>query len=71
MTNSVYPWQEPAWAQLQQLRVRMPHAILFHGAAGTGKSDFIECFAQALLCENGRADGHACGTCETCGWFSQ
>ena len=41
----------------------MPHAILFHGAAGTGKSDFIETFAQSLLCENVRPDGHACGTC--------
>jgi DNA polymerase-3 subunit delta' len=71
MTNSVYPWQQSAWAQLQQLRERMPHAILFHGAAGTGKSDFIECFAQALLCENGQSDGHACGTCASCGWFSQ
>ena len=49
----------------------MPHALLFHGEAGTGKSDFIECFAQSLLCENVRADGHACGECAACGWFSQ
>jgi DNA polymerase-3 subunit delta' len=49
----------------------MPHAILFHGAAGTGKADFIETFAQALLCENVRPDGHACGACASCGWFSQ
>ncbi|MFL6659350.1 MAG: DNA polymerase III subunit delta' [Massilia sp.] len=71
MSISVYPWQQDAWAQLQLLRARMPHAILFHGAAGTGKSDFIEAFAQALLCENGRPDGHACGTCVSCGWFVQ
>jgi DNA polymerase-3 subunit delta' len=71
MSNSIYPWHEPAWRQLQQLRERMPHAILFHGAAGTGKADFIEAFAQALLCENGRPDGHACGSCVSCGWFSQ
>jgi DNA polymerase-3 subunit delta' len=71
MSNFVYPWQQAAWLQLQQLRPRMPHALLFHGAAGTGKSDFIECFAQALLCEDGRADGHACGSCVSCGWFSQ
>lgn len=71
MSNSIYPWQESSWRQLQQLRERMPHAILFHGEAGTGKADFIECFAQALLCENGRPDGHACGTCVSCGWFSQ
>ena len=49
----------------------MPHAILFHGAAGIGKSGFIEHFAQSLLCENVRTDQHACGQCASCGWFSQ
>jgi DNA polymerase-3 subunit delta' len=67
----LYPWQEDAWRQLQQLRARMPHAILFHGTAGIGKSGFIERFAQALLCEDARADGHACGACPSCGWFAQ
>src|SRR5450830_538239 len=71
MSNSIYPWQESSWQQLQTLRQRMPHAILFHGAAGTGKADFIEQFAQGLLCENVRPDGHACGECASCGWFSQ
>jgi DNA polymerase III subunit delta' len=67
----IYPWQEQAWTQLQQMRVRLPHAILFHGPAGIGKADFIEAFAQALLCENLRPDGHACGECASCGWFAQ
>ena len=71
MSNSIYPWQESSWQQLQTLRQRMPHAILFHGAAGIGKSDFIEQFAQGLLCEDVRPDGHACGACASCGWFSQ
>ncbi len=71
MTNSIYPWQENAWQQLQLLRQRMPHAILFYGAGGIGKSDFIERFAQSLLCEEVQADGHACGRCASCGWFSQ
>ncbi|HEU4845428.1 MAG TPA: DNA polymerase III subunit delta', partial [Burkholderiaceae bacterium] len=71
MSNSIYPWQEDAWRQLQLLRQRMPHAILFHGAAGIGKSDFIEHFAQGLLCEAVLPDGHACGQCVSCGWFSQ
>jgi DNA polymerase-3 subunit delta' len=66
-----YPWQEQAWAQLQQMRPRLPHAILFYGPAGIGKADFIEAFAQALLCENVRPDGHACGACASCGWFAQ
>jgi DNA polymerase-3 subunit delta' len=71
MTTSIYPWQEAAWQQLQTLRARMPHAILFHGAAGTGKADFIEHFAQSLLCENAGPGGHACGECVSCGWFGQ
>jgi DNA polymerase-3 subunit delta' len=67
----MYPWQEDAWTRLQAMRVRLPHAILFHGPAGIGKADFIEAFAQALLCENVRPDGHACGACASCGWFAQ
>lgn len=69
--NPLFPWQESAWEQLQQLRQRMPHALLFHGAAGIGKSGFIEQFAQSLLCESLPANGRACGVCVSCGWFSQ
>jgi DNA polymerase-3 subunit delta' len=71
LSAKTYPWQEQAWTQLQQLRARLPHAILFYGAAGIGKADFIEAFAQSLLCENLRPDGHACGECASCGWFTQ
>jgi DNA polymerase-3 subunit delta' len=71
MSGRTYPWQQNAWQQLQTLRQRMPHAILFHGAAGIGKADFIEQFAQALLCESALPDGHACGHCASCGWFAQ
>jgi len=67
----IYPWQHQAWEQLQQMRARLPHAILFHGPAGIGKADFIEHFAQALLCENVQPDGQACGACASCGWFVQ
>jgi DNA polymerase-3 subunit delta' len=67
----MYPWQEDAWTRLQAMRARLPHAILFHGPAGIGKADFIEAFAQALLCEDVRPDGHACVACASCGWFAQ
>jgi DNA polymerase-3 subunit delta' len=67
----IYPWQQTAWSQLQTMRARLPHAILFHGPAGIGKAGFIEAFAQSLLCENVRADGQACGACASCGWFVQ
>jgi DNA polymerase-3 subunit delta' len=69
--SSIYPWQQGAWEQLQLMRARLPHAILFHGPAGIGKAGFMEAFAQALLCENVRPDGHACGECASCGWFAQ
>lgn len=69
MTDS-YPWHDAAWAKLQHLRVRMPHAILFYGPQGTGKAAFAERVAQSLLCAAPRSDGHACGECAACGWFA-
>lgn len=71
MESRIYPWQEHDWQQLQQLRTRLPHAILFHGAEGTGKIAFAEQFAQSLLCEAPDNAGHACGSCDACGWFTQ
>jgi len=71
MAIDILPWQESAWQQLQLLRQRLPHAILFHGPAGIGKTVFAERFAQSLLCEAPEASGHACGRCASCGWFVQ
>ncbi|TCS39490.1 DNA polymerase-3 subunit delta' [Paucimonas lemoignei] len=71
MSIDIFPWQEAAWQRLQQLRERMPHAILIHGPAGIGKTLFAERFAQALLCESPDVAGHACGECASCGWFAQ
>lgn len=71
MGSTLYLWQDSAWQQLQRLRERLPHAILFHGPEGIGKTVFAEHFAQSLLCQRPLADGHACGECEACGWFSQ
>lgn len=71
MNATVFPWLQENWLQLQQLRARLPHAILFYGPEGIGKTGFVEAFAQSLLCENIQTDGHACGACASCGWFSQ
>ncbi len=71
MAPLIYPWQQHDWQQLQQLRQRLPHAILFHGAEGIGKIDFAERFAQSLLCDTPLEGGHACGNCAACGWFTQ
>ncbi|MGH8807338.1 MAG: DNA polymerase III subunit delta' [Noviherbaspirillum sp.] len=71
MASLLYPWQSAAWQQMHQLRARLPHAILFHGPAGIGKTAFAECFAQSLLCQSPAADGQPCGQCAACGWFDQ
>ncbi|CAN5380421.1 DNA polymerase III subunit delta' [soil metagenome] len=71
MQNQVFPWQDVAWKQLQQMRERLPHAVLLHGTEGTGKIHFAECFARSLLCEAPLSTGAACGGCSSCGWFDQ
>jgi DNA polymerase III subunit delta' len=71
MQKTLFPWQEGAWSQLQQFGARLPHAILFYGPEGVGKTEFAEHFAQALLCERPDQEGHACGECASCGWFAQ
>lgn len=71
MANSLFPWQGEAWQQLRQLRACLPHAILFHGPEGIGKTSFAEHFAKSLLCSGSTLEDHACGQCASCGWFAQ
>ena len=71
MPDQLYPWHRPAWEAVQAMRARQPHAVLLHGAAGTGKSDFAALMAKSLLCETPLEDGQPCGICLSCGWFSQ
>ncbi len=71
MRATILPWHDTAWRQLQALRARLPHAILFHGNPGIGKTSFADAFASSLLCENRTPGGYACGTCLSCGWFDQ
>lgn len=71
MQNALYPWQVSSWQQLHAMRDRLPHALLLHGSAGTGKTAFAERFARSLLCETPAADGQPCETCASCGWFAQ
>jgi DNA polymerase-3 subunit delta' len=71
MVNSIFQWQQAAWEQLQQFGERLPHAILFYGPEGIGKTSFAERFAQSLLCETPAAGGHPCNQCASCGWFVQ
>ncbi|RLJ21828.1 DNA polymerase III subunit delta' [bacterium endosymbiont of Escarpia laminata] len=63
-----FPWQQNQWQQLQSARAqqRLPHALLFAGAKGVGKSNFALAFAQSLLCEAPNEQGEPCGVCRHC-----
>ncbi|MDT8386795.1 MAG: DNA polymerase III subunit delta' [Thiogranum sp.] len=65
------PWLHPVWQRLNEtrLRDRLPHALLFSGAAGTGKQMIAEQLAHALLCAAPDAAGQACGKCSACSWL--
>lgn len=51
--------------RLMEAEDRMPHAMLFCGTEGVGKSLAAEALAAALLCE-APIDGEACGHCRSC-----
>lgn len=63
---SAHPWNESIWARLQQQGERMPHALLFAGAAGLGKRALAQAFIGARLCRQPTRTGFACGTCQGC-----
>lgn len=65
--SPLYPWlTQPSEALLQQLSVgRLPHALLFLGAKGLGKSNLLTWLAERLLCQQPSAAG-ACGGCKSC-----
>lgn len=46
-------------------RDRLPHALLIEGLPGCGRRTLARAVAAALLCR-ARADGDACGRCESC-----
>lgn len=51
--------------RLMQVEDRLPHAMLFCGAEGVGKTLAAEALAAALLCHEPR-DGQCCGICPSC-----
>lgn len=68
MTDALYSWQQDQWQTLiTRLHAgRLAHGLLLHGPAGTGKNDFAQHFARALLCRQPGADGEPCGICQAC-----
>jgi DNA polymerase-3 subunit delta' len=63
----MHPWSESLFESLKRRTERFPHALLIHGARGTGKLALAERVAQFLLCED--AARRPCGRCEGCRWF--
>lgn len=77
MTAHIYPWLQGHWQQLMRQRQQqcMPHAMLFRGFAGLGKTDLAASLAHAVLCQSpventnpssGEFEGEACGICDSC-----
>ena len=70
MPVTVLPWHSAQWQSLLRRKHALPHAMLFRGAEGTGKLDFVRKLAQSVACESPAADGAACGACRSCRWFA-
>jgi DNA polymerase-3 subunit delta' len=66
----IFKWQERPWKDWEQLRKRLPHAILIQSGEGLGEFEFAQACAQSLLCEDPRQDRRPCGACHACEWFS-
>jgi len=66
----ILPWHEALWSRLARAGERGHHALLLAGLPGGGKRLFAEALAQARLCDQPDAQGHACGHCESCTWVA-
>lgn len=66
----MHPWNQAIFESLRRRTERLPHALLLHGARGTGKLALAERIAQFLLCEAADAARKPCGACEGCRWFA-
>lgn len=66
---NAYPWHAPLWEKMDSYfdKKRFPHALLFWGARGLGKQDFVEGLAARLLCL--KEMNSPCGHCESCHWI--
>lgn len=65
MIPELLPWHDGQWNRVgRSVRSgRMPHALLLHGVAGTGKGLFAGRLAARLMC---RSEGSPCEACDSC-----
>lgn len=66
----IYKWNEETWASLADGAEQLPHALLIHGPAGTGKRALAEHFARYLLCEGAPEKSRPCEHCAACRWLA-
>lgn len=61
----IYPWQTEQWKQLLNAKQknRLPHALLFTGIEGVGKTHFAEQFIRTFCCKNNNMEDCACHDC--------
>ncbi len=48
------------------LKGKIPHALLFSGVRGVGKTTTARIFAKAINCQNLQKDGEPCNECTSC-----
>jgi len=67
---NIIPWNKSVWQRIVSQRERLPHALLLHGRAGTGKFEFARVLSKYLLCEK-PVGQQACHQCAKCLWFDE
>jgi len=66
------PWLVEHWGHVfsRHQQGTLPHAMLFCGASGIGKQQFVRFVAESLLCRNPHEQTGACGECDACAQLS-
>lgn len=66
-SSSLYPWQQHAWQALLQRHQQqgLPHALMFSGYRGLGKTHLRQHLAKWLLCSQPTSES-GCNQCQSC-----
>lgn len=67
--TEILPWHHGYWKNLTERGTsgQLPHALMFTGPAGIGKTQFTDLFARSTLCRQPESQqGLPCGVCRGC-----